>query len=82
MTLREYYQSLKYQPSPAATFVKEIATLCNRTEIAVRKWLAGDAAPDAFLQEKISAHLDIPVDELFPKSMSNNNPRSDGNDRT
>ena len=82
MTLREYYQSLKYQPSPAATFVKEIASLCNRTEIAVRKWLAGDAAPDPYLQERIAAHLNIPADELFPKSMSNNKTRCYGNDRT
>lgn len=72
MNFREYYQSLKNQPSPAAEFVAEIAELCKRKEITVRKWLAGDAVPDANLQEKISLHLDIPAKELFPQPMYNN----------
>lgn len=71
MTFREYYQTLKYQPSPAATFIKDIAALCNRAEIAVRKWLAGDAVPDMKVQMKISDYLKIPVEDLFPKSLSN-----------
>lgn len=71
MTFREYYQTLKYQPSPAATFIKDIAVLCNRAEIAVRKWLAGDAVPDMKVQMKISDYLKIPVEDLFPKSLSN-----------
>lgn len=72
MNLREYYQSVKNQPSPAADFVAKIASLCNRKEITVRKWLAGDAVPPAHLQEKISRYLDIPVKELFPESLFNN----------
>ena len=71
MSFREYYQSLKYQPTPAAIFIREIATLCNRAEIAVRKWLAGDTVPDMEVQMKISKHLNIPVEELFPKNVSN-----------
>ena len=70
MSFRDYYQSLKYQPSPAATFIKEIATLCDRAEIAVRKWLAGDAVPEMKVQIKISNYLNIPVEELFPVSKS------------
>ncbi len=72
MNFREYYQSLKNQPSPAAEFVAKIAELCKRKEITVRKWLAGETVPDAKLQEKISLHLDIPVKELFPQPMINN----------
>ena len=79
MSFREYYQSLKYQPSPAATFIKEIATLCDRAEIAVRKWLAGDAVPEMKVQIKISQFLNIPVEELFPESKTKNKRKSDGN---
>ena len=81
MTFREYYQSLKYQPTPAAIFIKEVAALCNRAEIAVRKWLAGDAVPDMEVQMKISDYLKIPVEDLFPKSLSNNKGKRNGNDR-
>ena len=82
MTFREYYQSLKYQPTPAAIFIKEVAALCNRAEIAVRKWLAGDTVPDMEVQMKISKHLNIPVEELFPKSVLNDKTKEDGSDRT
>ncbi len=82
MNLREYYQSLKYQPSPATSFIMEIASLCHRKEIAVRKWVAGETLPDRNVQEKISAFLNIPVEELFPKSVLNDKSEEDGSDRT
>lgn len=81
MTFTEYYQSLKYQPTPAAIFIKEIAALCERAEITVRKWLAGDAMPEPDLQERIAAHLNIPVEELFLSGKSNNKRKSDGCNR-
>ena len=67
MTFFEYYQSLKNQPSPAAEFVRDIASLCQRKEITVRKWLAGDANPDQHLQQKIAEIIGIPAKKLFPK---------------
>ena len=82
MNLREYYQSLKYQPSPATSFIMEIASLCHRKEIAVRKWVAGETLPDRNVQEKISALLNIPVEELFPKSVLKDKTKEDGSDRT
>ena len=78
MSFFEYYQTIKFQPSPAATFVREIANLCERSEIAVRKWLAGENVPKLKEQMKIAAYLNIPVEELFPKSMSNNQSKSNG----
>ena len=82
MSFREYYQSLKYQPTPAAIFIREIATLCNRAEITVRKWLAGDTMPEAELQERIAAHLNMTVEELFMRAKCNTKRMCDGNNRT
>ena len=72
MTFFEYYQSLKNQPSPAAEFVRDIASLCQRKEITVRKWLAGDANPDPHLQQKIADFIGIPAKRLFPKPIMYN----------
>ena len=82
MSFKDYYQSLKYQPTPAATFIKEIAAICGRAEIAVRKWLAGDAVPELKVQKKISNYLNIPVEDLFPEASSKNKRKSHGNNRT
>lgn len=79
MTFFEYYQSLKNQPSPAAEFVRDIASLCQRKEITVRKWLAGDANPDPHLQKKIADFIGIPVKKLFPRNMSNKKAQNHGN---
>lgn len=81
MSFKDYYQSLKYQPTPAASFIKEIAALCGRAEIAVRKWLAGDAVPELKVQKKISEFLNIPVEELFPESKSKNKRKCHGSNR-
>ena len=48
MTLKELYDNAKKQPKPLTppyAFVLEVARVTKRSEITVRKWIAGDATP-------------------------------------
>jgi len=71
MTFKDFYQEAKNQPSAAKAFIKEIALLTHRTEIAVRKWLAGECVPDMNVVEKLSSHFNVPAEELFPSLTHN-----------
>ena len=39
----------------------------TRSEIAVRKWVAGKVTPDINVQEKLAKHFHVPMKELFPQ---------------
>lgn len=73
MTLKELYAEAKKAPkpdTPANAFVKEIAELTKKSEIAVRRWLTDSDAycrPDALTQEVLAQHFNSTTDELFPK---------------
>ena len=68
MSLTEYYAHLKTMPSPSQSIIVELAGLCKRKPLAVRRWLLGQVVPDIIIQEKISDYLNIPVEELFPSN--------------
>lgn len=63
MTFQEIYQDVKSQ---ANTFIEDIAKLTHRSKAAVRKWIAGECAPDMNVQEKLSQYFNRPIEELFP----------------
>ncbi len=76
MTLKEMYskakrsQKPKKPDTPAAAFIKQVAAVTKKSEIAVRRWLSdGDTAcaPDALTQEVLAKHFDTTPEELFPK---------------
>ena len=70
MTLAERYQQAKNQArpvSPATAFVREVARVTKKSEIAVRRWLAGETLPDALTQEVLARHFDTTSDVLFPR---------------
>lgn len=70
MTLKELYDNAKKQPkplTPSYAFVLEVARVTKRSEITVRKWIAGDAIPDALTQETLARHFKTSPEALFPK---------------
>ena len=72
MTLKELYARAKKQgreTSPAAAFVREVAEVTKKSEIAVRRWLSNSISgcePDALTQEVLARHFGTTADELFP----------------
>ena len=68
MTLSARYKKSKdSRPvSPATAFVKEVMAVTKRGEIAVRRWIAGDAVPDRLTQDVLAAHFGTTAEELFP----------------
>ncbi len=71
MTFKELYANAKRQPkpdTPANAFVREIAEVTKKSEVAVRKWLYGDATPDALTQATLASHFNTTPEELFPSA--------------
>ena len=66
MTLTQMYEKAKSQSTPAAAFIKEVAEVTKKSEIAVRRWIAGDATPDALTQEVLANHFNTTPENLFP----------------
>lgn len=69
MTLTERYQEAKKQGrplTPAVVFIREVADVTKKSEIAVRRWLSGDVVPDALTQEVLASHFNCQPEELFP----------------
>ena len=74
MTLKELYNRAKEQPkpdTPANAFIREVAAVTKKSEIAVRRWLADgttSCVPDALTQEVLANHFNTTASELFPQS--------------
>lgn len=70
MTLKELYNKAKGQPkpdTPANAFVREVAAVTKKSEIAVRRWLSGEATPDLLTQEVLARHFGTTPGILFPR---------------
>ncbi|MBD5202916.1 MAG: XRE family transcriptional regulator [Barnesiella sp.] len=73
MTFKEIYEQVKTSrpKAPAAAFVKEVAAVTKKSEVAVRRWLCNgesSATPDALTQEVLARHFNTTPEELFPQS--------------
>lgn len=73
MTLKEIYAKVKKEPKPdtPAAFIKELAQVTKRSELAVRRWLGdGDSTcvPDALTRDVIARHFNTTAEELFPSA--------------
>lgn len=69
MTLKELYNRAKVQPkpeTPATVFIREVADVTKKSEVAVRRWISGEVVPDALTQEVLARHFDTTPAELFP----------------
>lgn len=66
MTIVDYFDKVKNEPTPVQKLIDDLCVLCDREELAVRRWLKGYVIPDINIQEKISKYLGIPIKELFP----------------
>lgn len=73
MTLKELYNQAKSAPkpdTPANAFIREIAKVTKKSEIAVRRWLSDSdysTVPDALTQEVLAQHFNTTPAELFPR---------------
>lgn len=69
MTLVERYHQAKNQArpvTPAIAFIREVADVTKKSEVAVRRWLSGETEPDALTQEVLAKHFNTSPEKLFP----------------
>lgn len=69
MTLTEMYKKAKAQEkvkSPALAFVKEVMDVTKKSEVSVRRWIAGTVVPDELTQDVLARHFGTTADKLFP----------------
>jgi hypothetical protein len=67
-SLVEMYNEVKAQPTPAQTFIRELARVTHREPITVRGWLYGTQRPDSLTQSVMADYFGVEVDSLFPDS--------------
>ena len=68
ITFKELYLREKEKPTPAQSFIEDIAELTKRSANTVRMWLQGKQTPDALAQSLIAEKFDIDVSTLFPEN--------------
>lgn len=68
MTLKELYDKAKQEPTPAMNFIKEVMAVTHKSEITVRRWLAGEVVPDALTCAVLAEHFGCDPKELFEKA--------------
>lgn len=68
MTFKDLYLREKEKPTPAQSFIEDIAELTKRSANTVRMWLQGKQTPDALAQSLIAEKFDIDVSILFPEN--------------
>lgn len=69
MTLAERYQEAKNKErplTPAVAFIREVAGVTKKSDIAVRRWISGEVIPDTLTQEVLATHFKCQPGELFP----------------
>lgn len=67
-TFQELYEEAKNKPTPAQSFINEVAELTHRSVNTVRMWLVGRQAPDELAQNIIANKYGVQVETLFPKA--------------
>lgn len=71
MTLAERYREAKNKErplTPAVAFIREVADVTKKSDIAVRRWISGEVIPDALTQEVLANHFKCQPEELFPNN--------------
>ncbi|NDV45829.1 XRE family transcriptional regulator [Paludibacter sp. 221] len=75
MDLTTYFNSLSGQVgiSERQQFIKKIAEITGKSEIAVRRWCEGKNNPTLLEKQAIAKFLNRPFEDLFPKSQEVDN---------
>lgn len=66
MTFKDLYLQEKEKPTPAQTFIEDIAELTKRSTNTIRMWIQGKQIPDALAQSLIAEKYNLDVSSLFP----------------
>ncbi len=70
MTLEERYLEAKNQErpiAPATAFVRKVAGITKKSELAVRRWISGETEPDELTKAVLADHFNSTPEELFPQ---------------
>lgn len=70
MTLAERYQEAKNKErplTPAVAFIREVADVTRKSDIAVRRWISGEVTPDALTRQVLAKHFKCTPEDLFPE---------------
>ena len=65
-SFKDIYNERKTLPTPAQSFISEVADLTHRSEVTIKMWLLGKQTPDALTQEVIANHFHTDINSLFP----------------
>lgn len=63
----ELYKEAKSKPTPAQSFIAEIAKLTHRSYYTVKMWTMGKLVPDELAQSLIAEKYGVDMAGLFPK---------------
>lgn len=66
ITFRDLYAEFRDQPTPAQSFIAEVAEITRRKINTVIAWTKGQQIPDRLAQEQIAAHFGVDIETLFP----------------
>lgn len=65
-TFKQLYLEKKNLPTPAQSFLEDVALATNRSITTVRMWISGTQIPDNKTQKIIADKFGIEVHNLFP----------------
>lgn len=68
ITFKDLYLREKEKPTPAQSFIEDVAELTKRSVNTVRMWIQGKQTPDALAQSQIAEKYNIDMSTLFPKN--------------
>ena len=66
ISFRDLYAEFRDQPTPAQSFIAEVAEITRRKINTVIAWTKGQQTPDRLAQEQIAAHFGVDIETLFP----------------
>jgi len=71
-SFKELYESAKSKPTPAQSFIEEVASLTHRSANTVKMWLVGRQEPDELAKSILANHFKVEPASLFPKNDAQN----------
>ncbi len=66
ITFRDLYAEFRDQPTPAQSFIAEVAEITRRKINTVIAWTKGQQTPDRLAQEQIAARFGVDIETLCP----------------
>lgn len=66
ISFRDLYIEHRDKPTPAQTFVNEVARITDSSPNTVRAWRNGTQVPERIKQRQIAEHFGVDIESLFP----------------